>query len=171
MYTGLLTSILLAYLVSGGHAFQIHGYPAYYARLDPIVSPGIVSSHVHAITAPTNFGPNVTTSLLTSSKCGTMESQEDMSAYWVPAFYGRNQNGTLSALPYKGLSVYYLKVSLVLLGAFFGSDLTNPVDNVERKRGFVEISRQFPHGGRQSNGNGEEYARSIYQFRVPELYT
>ncbi|KAH8879246.1 hypothetical protein GQ53DRAFT_604288, partial [Thozetella sp. PMI_491] len=80
-------------------AFQIHGGMIAHTRLDPIVSPGRVNSHVSLAIGGSNFGPNLSTDVLRSSKCSTLETQEDKSAYWVAPLYGRNKDGTWTALP------------------------------------------------------------------------
>ncbi|KAF9072565.1 hypothetical protein BDP27DRAFT_1217361 [Rhodocollybia butyracea] len=56
-------------------------------RLDPLVSPGKVSSHAHSIIGGSNFGMNVTTASLRDSECTTMPIQEDKSNYWFPHLY------------------------------------------------------------------------------------
>ena len=46
-------------------------------RLDPIVSPGQVSNHVHNIVGASNFGPEVTYDSLQSSNCTSVNIQVD----------------------------------------------------------------------------------------------
>lgn len=46
-------------------------------RLDPIVDPGKVSSHVHTVVGASNFGPTLDTSLLQASDCTTAPVQDD----------------------------------------------------------------------------------------------
>ena len=46
-------------------------------RLDPIVSPGIVSGHVHNIAGPSNFAPISTYDSLQSSNCTSIPVQVD----------------------------------------------------------------------------------------------
>ena len=94
-------------LASGAFAFQLHGQEAFRARLDPILSPGLVSGHTHAVFGGINFGSVVTTDSLAQSRCTTIENILDKSAYWTNPPYGRNANGTFSALRNVELSIYY----------------------------------------------------------------
>ncbi|KAJ3809253.1 hypothetical protein F5876DRAFT_44268 [Lentinula aff. lateritia] len=54
-------------------------------RLDPIVTPGEVSAHVHSVLGGSGFGLNVNTSILQESECTSIPIQEDKSNYWFPA--------------------------------------------------------------------------------------
>jgi Domain of unknown function (DUF1996) len=75
--------------------------PVMNARVDPIISPGIPSSHSHAIMgsngAPhhkaslkvnlisrTAMGFNTTFDSLRNSECSTCQVKDDKSAYWIP---------------------------------------------------------------------------------------
>ncbi|KAJ7452125.1 hypothetical protein B0H11DRAFT_2074419 [Mycena galericulata] len=53
-------------------------------RLDPVVSPGSVSTHVHAVLGGSNFGLNTSTSALRNSSCTSIPIPEDKSNYWFP---------------------------------------------------------------------------------------
>ncbi|KAJ3846914.1 hypothetical protein EV368DRAFT_15002, partial [Lentinula lateritia] len=53
-------------------------------RLDPIVTPGEVSAHVHSVLGGSGFGLNVNTSILQESECTSIPIQEDKSNYWFP---------------------------------------------------------------------------------------
>lgn len=46
-------------------------------RLDPIVSPGKVASHVHTVVGASNFGPTVSVETLQASNCTTAPVQKD----------------------------------------------------------------------------------------------
>ena len=46
-------------------------------RLDPIVSPGKVGSHVHTVVGASNFGPTVSFESLQASNCTTAPIQKD----------------------------------------------------------------------------------------------
>ena len=56
-------------------------------RLDPIISPGQVSGHVHAIHGGSNFGMSATGDELKNSNCTSCAVIQDHSAYWTPALY------------------------------------------------------------------------------------
>ncbi|KAJ7054748.1 hypothetical protein C8F01DRAFT_1162793 [Mycena amicta] len=53
-------------------------------RLDPVVSPGSVSTHVHAVVGGSNFGLNTSTADLRNSACTSIPIPEDKSNYWFP---------------------------------------------------------------------------------------
>lgn len=77
-------------------------------RIDPIVSPGEVSSHVHKISGASNIGPNSTYESLQSSNCTSCEIKKDLSAYWTPLLYYEHANGSFEEVPNGGMAVYYL---------------------------------------------------------------
>lgn len=77
-------------------------------RVDPIISPGGVSGHVHTVSGPNNFGVTTSFDSLTSSYCTSCPVQADKSAYWTPQLYYRYKNGTYSDVGNGGTIVYYL---------------------------------------------------------------
>ncbi|KAI2464975.1 WSC-domain-containing protein [Annulohypoxylon bovei var. microspora] len=77
-------------------------------RLDPNVSPGAVSAHVHKVSGASNFGLNNTYEDLLGSRCTSCEIQDDKSAYWTPQLYYEHANGSFEEVPNGGTVVYYL---------------------------------------------------------------
>ena len=96
-------------------------------RIDPIVSPGEVASHVHKIAGASSkcsplwkwpsfekaetildIGPNSTYESLQSSSCTSCEIEKDLSAYWTPLLYYEHANGSFEEVPNEGMAVYYL---------------------------------------------------------------
>ncbi|KAM6504060.1 protein of unknown function (DUF1996) domain containing protein [Amanita muscaria] len=75
-------------------------------RLDPIVSPGGVSSHVHTIFGGSNFG-TLSTAALRQSGCTSVPIAEDKSNYWVPQLYFQHKNGSFTDV-HGGAVIYYL---------------------------------------------------------------
>jgi hypothetical protein len=68
-------------------------------RLDPIISPGAVSSHVHVAVGARAFGPIATNVSAQAAGCTTSPVQADKSMYWVPQLYHQNlNNGVRSSL-------------------------------------------------------------------------
>ncbi|KAF8658416.1 hypothetical protein AX16_001967 [Volvariella volvacea WC 439] len=53
-------------------------------RVDPIVQPGVVSTHVHSVLGGSNFGLNLSTQSLRDSECTSVPIVEDNSNYWYP---------------------------------------------------------------------------------------
>ncbi|KAL1890148.1 hypothetical protein Sste5346_008441 [Sporothrix stenoceras] len=58
-----------------------------YARIDPLVSPGEPSMHLHAIMGSGGFGESATYADITASDCTSCLVTEDKSSYWHPALY------------------------------------------------------------------------------------
>ncbi|KAF2740116.1 WSC-domain-containing protein [Polyplosphaeria fusca] len=86
-------------------------------RLDPVVSPGVVSGHVHTISGGSGFAPNITYQQARASKCSSCQIKEDLSNYWTPQLYFQAQNGSFIPVPVAGdgsdlnggMIVYYLQ--------------------------------------------------------------
>jgi len=91
------------------------GQPLFRGRADPIVSPGVVSNHVHRVAGASKFNVATTSATplqvynsLRSSTCSTCSIPvADYSAYWHPDLFYKWPNGTLSLVPSGGLTVYY----------------------------------------------------------------
>ncbi|THH01298.1 hypothetical protein EW026_g1367 [Hermanssonia centrifuga] len=66
--------------------------PLVTTRLDPIINPGVVSSHVHSIIGGSRFSPTYNFEDLTQSLCSTGAVQQDLSNYWAPQLYYYDQN-------------------------------------------------------------------------------
>ncbi|KAJ3869374.1 hypothetical protein EV359DRAFT_69979 [Lentinula novae-zelandiae] len=85
-------------------------------RLDPIVTPGEVSTHVHSVLGGSGFGLNVNTSILQESECTSIPIQEDKSNYWFPASsslarsaYRQKNDGSFASVSGNAVMlVYYL---------------------------------------------------------------
>ncbi|KAF7297325.1 Wsc domain [Mycena indigotica] len=67
-------------------------------RLDPVISPGSVSTHVHAVVGGSNFGLNTTTARLRESACTSIPIPEDKSNYWYPQLYFQWSNGSFTSV-------------------------------------------------------------------------
>ncbi|TCD62163.1 hypothetical protein EIP91_007269 [Steccherinum ochraceum] len=77
-------------------------------RLDPIVNPGTVGSHMHNIAGGNGFKDTYSYDALTSdSTCTTVVIPQDKSNYWTPSIYHHNTNGTFTLMP-AGFNIYYL---------------------------------------------------------------
>jgi hypothetical protein len=98
-----------------------------YQRLDPIVNPGQVSSHVHTILGVNEFNPLLTEDQQTASTCTSAPVQQDKSSYWAQSLYHRDSNGVgevflgkmrlvdvdliqeLTLIPLSFANIYYLQ--------------------------------------------------------------
>ncbi|KAJ2904608.1 hypothetical protein MKZ38_007587 [Zalerion maritima] len=74
--------------------------------VDPIVSPGKRSGHVHTIMGASNFGTTVTAEGLLKSDCTNANVPGDNSVYWMPKLYF--QDPETSKL--EDVKLYYAKV-------------------------------------------------------------
>jgi len=78
-------------------------------RMDPIVSYGEPSSHVHSIFGGSNFGLHADGKKLSQSKCTSAKVKGDKSAYWSPTvFFHDEEAGTFEPVPVMYTNVYYL---------------------------------------------------------------
>jgi Domain of unknown function (DUF1996). len=80
-------------------------------RMDPIISPGTASSHVHAIQGGSNFNLSMENNALLDSPCTSSLVQADKSNYWTPSLYFQDPtNGSFLSVPMFYMNVYYLCV-------------------------------------------------------------
>lgn len=78
-------------------------------RMDPIVSPGVPSQHVHGVLGGSGFKMGATGDDLLNSECSTAKVKGDNSAYWFPTLYFRDPSTTeLEPVPFYYANVYYL---------------------------------------------------------------
>lgn len=93
--------------------------PLIVERIDPIISPGAVSGHVHTLSGGSNLSPSATYDDMRKSKCSSCLAKADMSAYWTPQLYFHWKNGTFTiANQVGGGLIYYLP-------RYHSSDKTN----------------------------------------------
>ncbi|KAI8974791.1 WSC-domain-containing protein [Trametes punicea] len=77
-------------------------------RLDSIVSPDAIGSHVHAIAGASGFSNHYDYDQLIQSNCTTVPVQSDKSNYWAPQMYHRDKDtGEFVAMP-TSFNIYYL---------------------------------------------------------------
>jgi hypothetical protein len=80
-------------------------------RLDPIVSPGQLSAHVHRFYGSSFVDENLHTAseMANLANCSTTAVQDDKSVYWVPQLYHRSLNGSFSMIPIRYHAAYYFQ--------------------------------------------------------------
>ncbi|KAF2267280.1 hypothetical protein CC78DRAFT_457652 [Lojkania enalia] len=79
------------------------------ARMDPLVEPGEIGSHAHAIHGGKNFNLEITYDQLAASECTSCQVKQDKSAYWTPSMHFVHENGTTEVVPQiGGMLAYYL---------------------------------------------------------------
>lgn len=99
---------LLALVVSVRAYFLVGQNILVVERADPIVSPGVVASHVHRVIGGSNFGVEIPSSdYLRESECTSSGIQEDKSVYWFPQLYFEYADGSFELVP-GGPVTYYL---------------------------------------------------------------
>ncbi|GMF18995.1 unnamed protein product [Phytophthora fragariaefolia] len=76
-------------------------------RVDPIVSPGEASGHVHAISGGNGFSKSADGAAMKASTCTSCPIRADLSAYWVPQLYVKFKNGSGYGLVESHQIVYY----------------------------------------------------------------
>jgi hypothetical protein len=101
-----------AALAGGAHAFWRMECPGRVglARIDPLVSPGVVSQHAHAIHGSSGFSTTATTQDLLNGDCTSCRVTQDKSSYWHPAAYFQDaETGEFEVVEQVGgMLAYYL---------------------------------------------------------------
>jgi len=133
--SSLATAAVALSLASGTDAFwrQICG-TVNTGRIDPIMAPGAISSHVHKLAGGSNINTTATYESMRQSSCTSCEVGADKSGYWHPQLYYQHGDGTFEEVPNTGMTVYYLG------------------------RGDVANAKPFPPGFQMLSGN--MFARS-----------
>ncbi|KAJ2912811.1 hypothetical protein MD484_g7613, partial [Candolleomyces efflorescens] len=90
-------------------------------RLDPLVTPGVISPHVHQIIGGNafNFSMHPELDIKSAATCTTCRFKEDKSNYWTAVLYFKHRNGSFSRVPQManqfvgspngGMTVYYIQ--------------------------------------------------------------
>lgn len=82
-------------------------------RMDPIVSPNAISTHVHTIMGGNGFSMNSTGDDLISSSCTNAGVVGDNSNYWFPSLYFKDPHTSkIQAVNISYVNIYYLSVSV-----------------------------------------------------------
>ncbi|WVF67212.1 hypothetical protein IAT40_001960 [Kwoniella sp. CBS 6097] len=85
-----------------------HGKPLITGRLDPVVSPGGVSGHVHAIIGTSSFKPTYSYENSMAGRCTTANVAVDKSSYWAPNLYRKRSDGKFDLVKMNRANTYYL---------------------------------------------------------------
>lgn len=76
-------------------------------RVDPLLSPGVASNHVHSITGGNGFKANMTFADTQASTCSTAEVSQDKSNYWMPVLYFHNEGKFYKVPEANNRKIYY----------------------------------------------------------------
>lgn len=112
MMSLVLLLVGLARIVCGQNKWEFYSWSSQpgavaYGRLDPIITPGAVSPHVHmfhgsgALQATYDYD-----TIMRESTCSTVQVQQDFSNYWAPAMYYYDGKGSYE-LMLAVFQVYY----------------------------------------------------------------
>jgi hypothetical protein len=71
-------------------------------RSDPIVSPGIASGHVHAVSGGTGFQRTMSATAAQNGKSTTCDKTLDKSDYWIPQLYHIRSGGLFELVTFQG---------------------------------------------------------------------
>jgi len=93
--------------------FVLYGRDSMVSRIDPILTPGGIGTHVHDFMGANNADENSTFESLRQATCSSMGRAngnpivEDKSIYWHPSLYVKANNGTYIRVPSNGHQIYY----------------------------------------------------------------
>lgn len=76
-------------------------------RVDPVVTPGKTSGHVHTVLGGNGFAPEMDYASTQRSTCTSCSIQGDFSNYWIPKLYYMGKDGSFTDVPTSGGTVYY----------------------------------------------------------------
>jgi hypothetical protein len=77
-------------------------------RMDPSVSPGKPSKHVHSIMGASGFSMSATADDLLKSECSNAKVKGDFSNYWFPSLYFKDpNNGSYESVSISYVNAYY----------------------------------------------------------------
>lgn len=82
--------------------------PLVEGRMDPIVSPGEASGHVHTIQGGNAFALTMENDTALGSTCTSSLVKNDKSNYWTPKLYFQSANGSFHDVELFYMNVYYL---------------------------------------------------------------
>ena len=82
--------------------------PLMYGRVDPIVSPGKASAHVHFGMGGSNWNASMEDNTALDSSCTSTQAKADKSNYWTPRLSFRSpKNNSYISVPATQEKVYY----------------------------------------------------------------
>src|ERR1700722_11122126 len=94
---------LCATRLAQGQLFTLSCAPLEIASLDPIVSPGGLSGHVHAIVGGNGMNMTMTEDTATTfANDTTCQRTIDQSNYWEEALYYWNEDDTFTVMEFQG---------------------------------------------------------------------
>jgi hypothetical protein len=113
LFSTILLALVTTVTAKDGRTFAVLRFygngPLMNGRVDPVVSPGRLSSHVHTVMGASGFGFNSTGVSLRNSTCTNSLLKQDLSAYWFPRLYFQDPvDGYFEPVEMDYVNVYYL---------------------------------------------------------------
>ena len=108
----LLSALTVPVTAQQGAYFVLEGggMPLVIERLDPILSPGQVSNHVHSIVGANSFQSTMDFAQTQTATCSTVSPKADKSVYWMPNLYFHDpNNGSFIRVPEQPYHKIYYK--------------------------------------------------------------
>lgn len=151
-----LGSIAIAALATGASLVQarsdpfvIHSLPPIaVARIDPIVNPGEVGSHVHSLFGASNIRNVLNTpEEQLNAECTSAIAEADKSNYWAPTLYYIRKDGTYEGMVHSARAYYFTPPNAtpwppgmrIVTGTAMSRDLSDT-----RTRGiFIDVQRKL----------------------------
>ncbi|OAQ93330.1 WSC domain-containing protein [Purpureocillium lilacinum] len=88
--------------------FTVNCAPLTIQRGDPIIFPGVISPHVHAVVGGTAFALSESNEAAKASKATTCDKILDNSNYWQPQLYHQRRDGKFEIVEMQGIAAYYI---------------------------------------------------------------
>ncbi|KAJ6789453.1 hypothetical protein PWT90_00254 [Aphanocladium album] len=104
----LALSSVTALTAAQGGLFIVHCKPLTVQRTDPIISPGQLSSHVHAIVGGTDYHMSMSNEDARRAQKTTCDKALDKSNYWQPQLYHQHHDGSFELIKLLGIAAYYI---------------------------------------------------------------
>lgn len=92
---GLVAYLAAPTIAQQGSYFTLGtGMPVVLERVDPLLSAGKVSNHVHSVVGGNGFAPTMDFAQTQKSTCSTVRLKPDKSNYWMPALYYKSPHNS-----------------------------------------------------------------------------
>ncbi|KAG8424071.1 hypothetical protein J3458_000905 [Metarhizium acridum] len=104
--TSVRSAIVVASALAPGSVaqlFTVNCAPLTLHRGDPILFPGVMSPHVHAVVGGTRFALNLTNEQARQAKATTCDKRLDKSNYWQPQLYHQRRDGRFELVEMQGI--------------------------------------------------------------------
>ncbi|OAQ98100.1 hypothetical protein LLEC1_00784 [Akanthomyces lecanii] len=106
-YLVALPSVAVLAAAQGG-LFIVHCKPLTVQRTDPILSPGQLSSHVHAVVGGTGYHMSMSNDDARGAQNTTCDKALDKSNYWQPQLYHQHHDDSFELIKLLGIAAYYI---------------------------------------------------------------